>query len=101
MQSPPNSNTSFLLKVENMNDSMDAVLGIISAVDTLLLLCHIFIFPTMPWVMQAAGRQVLFIILGSSLFIIWDHCWKTGTSYHFGIMMHLFLEKYPQNNQIK
>lgn len=47
-----------------MNDSMDAVLAIISVVGTFLLLCHILIFPTKPWVIQAAGRQVFFIILG-------------------------------------
>lgn len=50
-----------------MNDSMDAVLVIISVIGTFLLLCHILIFPTKPWLMQAAGRQVLFIVLGSLL----------------------------------
>lgn len=53
-----------------MNDSMDAVLAIISVVGTFLLLCHILIFPTKPWLIHAAGRQVFFIILGSLLMFV-------------------------------
>lgn len=63
----------------NMNDGRDAGLGIISVVGTFLLLCYILIFPTKPYVIQAAGRLLSFIILGSLLV----SC----------ITMHLFVER--------
>lgn len=63
----------------NTNDGRDAGLGIISVVGTFLLLCYMPIFPTKPHLIQAAGRLLSFIILGSLLV----SC----------ITMHLFVER--------